>query len=285
MSLFGSVKGFANSALGGNLGDVAAWNIPGYSAHKQYGQQQQAQAWNQYVQQQSWAREDTAVQRRVADLKAAGLSPVLAAGSAAESGPVVQSASAQQQDTGRNGVDAAAAVMQMLKAKVDISRTEAETEAIKAQADRTRVQSDIDQQLLKYQDLRSEQELGLMGANTTAARIAAVLHGVQTQRERHDLEVSKDAGVVTRPGWMGDMYRSLLGIRNSLPVRSAPHVWGDYLRGQRYWRGNDVIRSDYEASQVSQMISEMERRGVHSRNARYVGLREMLDNYNRNRRR
>lgn len=45
-------------------------------------------AWDEWQRQRQWKREDTAVQRRVADLKAAGLSPVLAAGSAATSQPI-----------------------------------------------------------------------------------------------------------------------------------------------------------------------------------------------------
>ena len=67
----------ALSALGSALGGVGAIANFGLGINQNI--------WQRKMQEEAWDREDNAIQRRVADLKAAGLSPVLAAGNAASS--------------------------------------------------------------------------------------------------------------------------------------------------------------------------------------------------------
>lgn len=83
------------------------------------------------------SREDNAVQRKVADLRAAGLSPVLAAGSGSGSASMPVLTAPQQQYTPRQHNQAPTvnieSVMNAMKMKADIARSEAETENINLQ--------------------------------------------------------------------------------------------------------------------------------------------------------
>jgi len=136
MGFLGDIGGFLGGLVGGPAGAAVGKGIGEFGGSALgFGQSQdnrnreiEASDYQRALNAQSMAREDNAVQRRVADLKAAGLSPVLAAGSPASSASF-RSGEAPKTSVMDNFAQASAMAAQ--KAQVDM--TQAQVDQIKAQ--------------------------------------------------------------------------------------------------------------------------------------------------------
>jgi len=130
---------FGTALAGGNL-------LQGYANYKE---QQKVNEYNRYQQEVSWNREDNSVQRRIADLTAAGLSPTLAAGQGASTGPVVAT-QAPQFNGGLS--ESAKSIMDMLMLKQNIAMTQmqiAKANSEKNLTDLTKQEKDYNLQIAK----------------------------------------------------------------------------------------------------------------------------------------
>ncbi len=140
------------NALGSMIGGIGS-AVSASAAVKQedrnYLQRKRLLRYQKETQRKVWDREDTAVSRRMADMKSAGINPNLAAGSAAaSSGPVAMKAPFR--DTGPTERSGAVAG-QMVDRFANIAQTMAQTDYLNTQKEYQKVKNEIQSKTKDYQ--------------------------------------------------------------------------------------------------------------------------------------
>ena len=163
MGFLGDVGGFVGAV--GNVG-IGLLN---------YGEMRKQNTWQKHAYEYALAREDTAVQRRAADLRAAGLSPVLAAGQGAQTMTPIN-ISAPQADI--NPSEIASAAMNMMLQDAEIGRTKEQEKLNAAQSSREKAQREL---ILKQKE-ETEHNLGIARKHRIPTGYRGIVTGKQIGR-------------------------------------------------------------------------------------------------------
>lgn len=206
------------------------------------------------LQREAWEREDNAVARRVADLKASGLSPVLAAGSAASTMSPIRTDAPQMDDTfahtiGRRGeilgetlpgvMGIVSQAMALNQQEQTIAKTKAEKDAIVLQSLRNEVGLDIDRHRLGM--MPDERELlkakvGLSMVEKDVRREAIVRSMLSRELDQYNLDQSRKLGMRTNDptsmwGIGTGIMREMLDKAALPSAKSSGRSMDDVVRG------------------------------------------------------
>lgn len=219
-AIIGGVAGLAGGAL--NFFSQKKTNQSNVQMQRETNQtqmqlQENTNAQNEMLTREAWARDDNATQRRVADLRAAGLSPTLAAGSpAGVSAPIkagtadINSPHVQSARSGDALMSAVDFALQSMQMQADYTMTKAQSNLIREQTEAQRIQN------LQAQ-ARFESEQGLRGAQTTHYATQTSNISNRTSMDQYDFELAKQWNVPTsQHGVIGQVMPLLNFLQGSL---------------------------------------------------------------------
>lgn len=159
----------AGNMAGNMFGNLFSGFSQNAAAEKNYSLQRENLAWQKEMQAEAWRRDDTAVQRRAADMAAAGINPLMAAGNAAGNAPVVKTDAPQMDIQGAGAIgkgisEGASNAMAALQMSKDFAVKDAQIQNIQAQTNKTNVEANSIESLLPGNMKLQSADLQLKGS-------------------------------------------------------------------------------------------------------------------------